>query len=113
MYVSEGLPFLCSDLITACAVDEMRNVALAGASLVVMSTVARAMGGANENSAEDMSGLIHSMDFIRRECGATVLSVPAQATALLNRAVPAEVAPTAPPSTVSSCSEPVALRRSS
>ena len=75
LYLSGGLPFLCSDVNAVQSIDEMNDATLSGPSLIVVDTVARAMGGANENSSEDMSWLIRSMDWMRNECGATVLSV--------------------------------------
>lgn len=75
LYLSGGLPFLCNDGNAVQCIDEMNEATLAGPSLIVVDTVARAMGGANENSAEDMSWLIRSMDWMRNECKATVLSI--------------------------------------
>lgn len=75
LYLSASLPFLCNDLSAIASIDEMNEVTLAGPGLVIIDTVARAMGGANENSAEHMSALIRSMDWFKQELGATVLSV--------------------------------------
>lgn len=75
LYLSAGLPFLCNDTNAVASIEEMNDATLAGPSLIVVDTVARAMGGSNENSAEDMSWLIRSMDWMRQECGATVLAV--------------------------------------
>src|SRR5690606_34204455 len=44
-------------------------------ALIVVDTVARAMNGANENSAEDMGRFVASIDTLRRQWGATVLTV--------------------------------------
>lgn len=43
--------------------------------LIVVDTVARAMGGANENASEDMSRLVAAFDRIRDETGAHVLGI--------------------------------------
>lgn len=43
--------------------------------LVVVDTVARAMGGANENASEDMARLVSAGDRIREETGAHVLFI--------------------------------------
>lgn len=43
--------------------------------LVIVDTVARAMGGANENAGEDMARLVSAGDRIRQETGAHVLFV--------------------------------------
>ncbi|GGZ56043.1 hypothetical protein GCM10008101_06810 [Lysobacter xinjiangensis] len=44
-------------------------------SLIVIDTVARAMAGKNENSAQDVGELIACMDLLRDRWGATVLAV--------------------------------------
>lgn len=43
--------------------------------LIVVDTVARAMGGGNENASEDMARLVNAGDRIRQETGAHVLFV--------------------------------------
>ena len=75
LFISAGLPFLCNDPNTVASIDDMNDATLAGPSFVVIDTVARAMGGANENSSEDMGAFIRAQDWFRNECRATVLSV--------------------------------------
>jgi hypothetical protein len=83
LYLSDNLPFLCEpsqalgtvDAIQAWSDDLLFNHGGAEPALVVIDTVARAMGGANENSAEHMGQLIRAMDWLRESWGATVLAV--------------------------------------
>ena len=44
-------------------------------SLIIVDTVARVMGGANENASEDMARLVAAGDRIRHETGAHVLFI--------------------------------------
>lgn len=83
LYLADSLPFLCEPsqaLGTVDAIDTLSDELLFNAggaepALVIIDTVARAMGGANENSAEHMGQLIRSMDWLRERWGATVLAV--------------------------------------
>lgn len=83
LYLADSLPFLCEPsqaLGTVDAIDSLSDELLFNAggaepALVIIDTVARAMGGANENSAEHMGQLIRSMDWLRERWGATVLAV--------------------------------------
>lgn len=83
LFVSDFMPSLCDESVAGGIVDVIHELAgpaffTAGAlepKLVVIDTVARAMSGFNENSAEDMGRLITSMDAIRSPWGATVLAV--------------------------------------
>jgi AAA domain len=49
--------------------------AISGVSLIVLDTVARTMGGAEENSAKEMGLFIRACDRLREETGAHVLAV--------------------------------------
>lgn len=83
LYLADGLPFLCEpsqaigaiDAIEAMADELLFNCGGAEPALVVIDTVARAMGGANENSSEHMGQLIRAMDWLRDRWQATVLAV--------------------------------------
>lgn len=83
LYLADGLPFLCEPSQAFGAIDAIEELAdellfECGAvepSLVVIDTVARAMAGQNENSAEAMGALVRSMDWLRERWGATVLAV--------------------------------------
>lgn len=82
LFLAESLPFLCDDITTEGVVTAIEKVADALFSesgvkpaLIVIDTVARAMNGANENSAEDMGQFVRSLDRIRRQWGCTVLTV--------------------------------------
>jgi hypothetical protein len=46
-----------------------------GVALVIVDTLARAIGGGNENSSEDMGGFIRCCDKIREETGAHVMVI--------------------------------------
>lgn len=83
LYVSDGLPGLC-DLANTAAVMEaiaefddevLFNSGGAEPLLVVVDTLARAMAGNDENSAQDMGAIVASMDQIRQHWGCCVLSV--------------------------------------
>ena len=83
LYVGDTLPFLTDDLqaaATVAAIEELEdelffNCGGVEPALVVVDTVARAMGGANENDAGDMGRLIGTMDWFRTRWGACVLAV--------------------------------------
>lgn len=83
LYLADSLPFLCEpsqalgtiDAIASLADELLFNCGGAEPALVVIDTVARAMGGANENSAEHMGQLIRTMDWLRERWQATVLAV--------------------------------------
>lgn len=79
-YVADGLPFLVDDENAdevVAAIEEIVNCLLAESGhqprLIVIDTVARAMSGAEENSAKDMGGFVQSLDKLRKRWGATVL----------------------------------------
>ncbi|MCR6661664.1 MAG: AAA family ATPase [Luteimonas sp.] len=75
IYVASGLPSLADEINAVAVRDEILEVAEqlffeAGSmepALVVVDTVARAMAGADENSAADMGRLIGAMDIIRSQ----------------------------------------------
>lgn len=83
LFIADGLPTLCTDANAASVIQAIQAAAddaffaNAGAepALVIIDTVARAMGGANENAAADMGALVAAMDWIRSTWGATVLAV--------------------------------------
>lgn len=83
LYLADGLPFLCEpsqaigaiDAIEALSDELLFNCGGVDPALIVVDTVARAMGGANENSAEHMGQLIRAMDWLRERWSATVLAV--------------------------------------
>lgn len=83
LFVADNLPFLTDEFEAAGTVaaiegleDELLfNCGGAEPTLIVVDTVARAMGGANENDAGDMGRLIKAMDWLRSRWGATVLAV--------------------------------------
>lgn len=83
LYVADTLPFLTDELQTAGTVaaiealedDIFFNCGGADPALVIVDTVARAMGGANENDAGDMGRLVGAMDWFRSRWGACVLAV--------------------------------------
>lgn len=83
LYLSQGLPPM-TDQVNAvriiAEIDALAEVAFfeAGSpspSLIVIDTVARAMAGKNENSAQDMGELVLAMDWLRERWGATVLAI--------------------------------------
>lgn len=83
LFIADGLPTLCNlgntasviQAIQAAADDAFFANGGADPVLVIIDTVARAMGGANENQASDMGALVAAMDWIRTTWGATVLAV--------------------------------------
>ncbi len=83
LYLADGLPFLVEDsqaLGTLDAIEALSDELMfenggAEPALIVVDTLARAMGGANENSAQDMGALVRSMDWLRSRFGACVLVV--------------------------------------
>ena len=83
LFLADSLPFLCEDLQTFGTIDAIEafteemffDMGSAEPALIVLDTVARAMSGADENSAKDMGALIRSMDFLRNRWGATVLAI--------------------------------------
>ena len=83
LYLADGLPFLCEDSQAFGTIDAIEDLAdellfecgAADPALIVVDTVARAMAGENENSAESMGKLVRSLDMIRERWGATVLAV--------------------------------------
>ena len=83
LYLADNLPFLVEpsqalgtlDAIEALSDELMFNSGGVEPSLIVVDTLARAMGGSNENSAQDMGALVRSMDWLRTRFEACVLSV--------------------------------------
>lgn len=82
LFVSAGLPSLCDVEMAEASADEIAEAAeniLAETglqpSLIVIDTVARAMGGADENTAQDMGAFVRSMDVLRQRWGCVVMSV--------------------------------------
>ena len=83
LYVADTLPFLTDDFQaagTVAAIEALEDELLFNCggvdpALIVVDTVARAMGGANENDAGDMGRLIGAMDWLRTRWGALVLAV--------------------------------------
>lgn len=82
LYLAASMPPMTDPLNTAAVIAEIDGMAEqlffeAGVepALIVLDTVARAMAGKNENSAQDMGELIESMDWLRQRWGATVLAV--------------------------------------
>lgn len=82
LFVASSLPFLCDEgnaQETLEIIEEMADTIFfdkgTEPALIVVDTVARAMNGANENSAEDMGRFVASLDLLRRQWGATVLTV--------------------------------------
>lgn len=82
LYLSANMPAL-SDPLTAAELaveidrmaEEMFFSTGIDPALIVIDTVARAMAGKNENSAQDVGELVASMDRLREMWGATVLAV--------------------------------------
>jgi hypothetical protein len=83
LFIADGLPTLCTDANAASVIQAIQTAADdaffanggAEPALVIIDTVARAMGGANENAAADMGALVAAMDWIRNTWGATVLAI--------------------------------------
>ena len=80
LMIADGLPVLADDINAAGVINAMNEAAEelffhsgCEPQLVVIDTLARAMAGADENSAQDMGALIGSLDWMRREWGCTVL----------------------------------------
>ncbi len=80
LLIADGLPPLSNDANAAGVIEAMRETAESlffssgcEPQLVVIDTLARAMAGADENSAQDMGALIGALDWMRREWGCTVL----------------------------------------
>lgn len=83
LYLAGSMPPMTDPLNTAAVIAEIEAMAdfllFEGGgvepSLIILDTVARAMAGKNENSAQDMGELIESMDWMRQQWQATVLAV--------------------------------------
>ena len=83
LYLANNLPFLVEssqalgtlDAIEALTDEMLFNNGGAEPALIVVDTLARAMGAANENTAQDMGALIRSMDWLRSRFEACVLAV--------------------------------------
>ena len=80
LYIASGLPPLTDELnvagtieaIQACAEESFFNSGGVDPSLIVIDTLARALGGADENSAADVGRLIEGLDWIRQTWGCAV-----------------------------------------
>ncbi|QNK00731.1 AAA family ATPase [Dyella telluris] len=82
LFLADSLPILCEDYAHVGIINSIEDIAESiffdsgcDPELIVIDTVARAMGGANENSSEDMGRLIRACDSLRTRWGATVLTV--------------------------------------
>lgn len=79
LFASSHLPLLAADpsawTHVVSEVDALRDQFEAEPELVIVDTVARAMQGVNENSAEDMSKLIGALDCLRERFGCSVICV--------------------------------------
>lgn len=82
LYISAGLPFLCDAEMAEASADEIAEQATLLAeesglrpALIIIDTVARAMGGADENASKDMGAFVSSMDVLRQRWGCVVMSV--------------------------------------
>jgi hypothetical protein len=80
LLLADCLPVLTTDANAAGVIEAIRESAEAlffeaGADpqLIVIDTLARAMAGADENSAQDMGALVGAFDWMRNEWGCTVL----------------------------------------
>ncbi|MBQ4853223.1 AAA family ATPase [Rhodanobacter sp. B2A1Ga4] len=82
LYLADGLPFLCDDYAASDVIESIKAIADeiffesgCDPELIVIDTVARAMGGANENSSEDMGRFVRSLDVLRAAWKSTILTV--------------------------------------
>lgn len=78
IYVSAGLANLTDPGQVALAIDELAEAAAAEnaePAVIFIDTLARAMNGANENTAEDMGAFIAANDAMRMRFGCTVVHV--------------------------------------
>jgi ribosomal protein S11 len=83
LYLSANMPPMTNPVNAAAVIAEMDELAErvffenggVEPSLIVIDTVARAMAGKNENSAQDMGELVMSMDWLRERWGAAVLAI--------------------------------------
>jgi len=83
LYLSTSLPPMTDQLNALqviAEIDALAEEAFFGAggsepALIVIDTVARAMAGKNENSAQDMGELVQVMDWLKERWKATVLAV--------------------------------------
>lgn len=82
LYLAASLPVMTDQINTAAVIAEIDAMADhllleqgAKPSLIVIDTVARAMAGANENSAEHMGQLVSCVDWFRERWQATVLLI--------------------------------------
>lgn len=80
LMVADGLPVLSESVTAAGVIEAMQEAAdelffQSGCDpqLVVIDTLARAMAGADENSAQDMGALIGALDWMRQQWGCAVL----------------------------------------
>ena len=80
LFLADGLPYLLEEQSTADVVaaieqtvEQIADDSGIRPALIVIDTVARAMSGANENSAEDMGAFIRALDTLREAWSATVL----------------------------------------
>jgi len=83
IYIASRLPPLADtlnvagtiDAIQECAEESFFDSGGADPSLIVVDTLARALAGADENSAADVGRLIEGLDWIRQTWGCAVLCV--------------------------------------
>jgi hypothetical protein len=71
-YIAQALPLGADSSFVDDAIAAVRE---AGARLIVIDTLARAMAGLDENSAADMGKMVGIIDLIRQQTGAAVLVV--------------------------------------
>ncbi|QNU16013.1 AAA family ATPase [Thermomonas sp. XSG] len=80
LYIASGLPPLSDQLNVAATIEAIQECAeesffrMGGAdpALIVIDTLARALGGADENSAAEVGRLIEGLDWIRQRWGCAV-----------------------------------------
>jgi len=72
LYVAHPVTFLTEATASKSVADAARTI---GAKLIVIDTLARAIGAADENSSNDMGALIRLVDEIRSETGACLVLV--------------------------------------
>lgn len=83
LYLASNLPAMTDQVNTAAVIAEIESMADhlmfehggAEPALIVIDTVARALAGQNENSAEHMGNLVTCMDWLREQWGSAVLMI--------------------------------------
>ncbi|MDZ4865695.1 MAG: AAA family ATPase [Alphaproteobacteria bacterium] len=71
-YVAHPVTFLSQDDAAASVIEAAKTF---GVKLIVIDTLARALGAADENSSSDMGDLVRIMDEIRSATGACVIAI--------------------------------------